>query len=77
MFIEYGFWAKVIEKDNWLPYFCKMYKKDQIKGLVAIILFSIIGVTYFLSDSKDLLLTISIVAFIIWLISLYVLNRRF
>ncbi len=54
-----------------------MYKKDQIKGIIAIILFSIIGIVYFFSDDSSLLTTVSILAFIIWLVTMITINRRY
>lgn len=54
-----------------------MYRKDQIKGIIALILFGAIGLTYLLTKDDDIALIVSSLAFIIWLISLYKLNRRF
>ncbi|MEX2379279.1 MAG: hypothetical protein WD530_00935 [Vicingaceae bacterium] len=53
-----------------------MYRKDQIKGIIAIILFGIIGLTYLLTKDDDIAVIVSSIAFVVWLISMYILNRR-
>lgn len=53
-----------------------MYRKDQKKGIVALILFGIIGVTYYFFDEGDITLTVSIVCLFAWLVTMYVLNKR-
>ena len=53
-----------------------MYRKDQIKGIVAIILFALIGITYWLTENDDVVVTVSIIALLIWLLSMYFLNRH-
>jgi hypothetical protein len=53
-----------------------MYRKDQIKGIIALLLFSIIGITFWLSGEEDVSLYVSLGAFGIWLVSMYWLNRR-
>lgn len=58
-------------------YFCSMYKKDQIKGIVAIVLFSIIGISFLLFPDGPIPEIISVVSFAIWLIAMFVLNKKF
>ena len=55
-------------------YFRSMYRKDQIKGIVALILFACIGLSYLLFD-KDFAKWVAIVAIVIWLSTIYFLNR--
>jgi len=52
-----------------------MYKKDQQKGIIALILFSAIGISY-VFFSKEIAKITAVVGFIIWLIAMYVLNKK-
>lgn len=53
-----------------------MYKKDQVKGIIALILFGIIGISYYFFKDGDETLTISIICLLAWLLIMYVLNKR-
>lgn len=53
-----------------------MYRKDQLKGIIALILFAIIGCVYFFSKDDDLILTVCIIALFIWLVAMYFLNKK-
>jgi len=53
-----------------------MYRKDQIKGIIALILFGTIGLSYFLFD-KDVAKWVALVCTIAWLASMYFLNKKF
>jgi hypothetical protein len=53
-----------------------MYRKDQIKGIVALILFACIGISYFFFQNGDVTKTISIIGIVIWLGLMYFLNRK-
>jgi hypothetical protein len=53
-----------------------MYRKDQIKGIIALILFSAIGLSYLITESEDISLIVSIICLGIWLVGMFILNRR-
>lgn len=53
-----------------------MYRKDQIKGIIALILFGIIGISYYFFEESDITVTISIVCLFLWLLSMYILNKE-
>ena len=52
-----------------------MYKKDQQKGIIALILFGAIGISYVLFSEK-LAKIAAVAGFVIWLIAMYVLNKK-
>ena len=52
-----------------------MYKKDQQKGIIAIILFGAIGISYFFF-SEEIAKGTAVAGIIIWLIAMFLLNRR-
>lgn len=54
-----------------------MYRKDQIKGIVAIILFSIIGISFLVFPDSSLPEIISIFCFLMWLVAMYFINKKF
>ncbi len=55
-----------------------MYRKEQIKGIIAIILFGIIGISFFIfGRDSDLLKFVALGCFILWLISMFFVNRKF
>lgn len=55
-----------------------MYRKDQVKGIIAIILFGIIGVSFFVfGDESPLTKYIALGAFVIWLIATYFIRKNF
>jgi len=51
-----------------------MYHKDKIKSVIALILFAIIGLSYWLFG-KEIVGYVGIGALVIWLGSMYFLNR--
>lgn len=52
-----------------------MYKKDQQKGIIAIILFGAIGISYaFFSEAFAK--GVAVGGIIIWLVAMYLLNKR-
>lgn len=53
-----------------------MYRKDQIKGIIALVLFACIGISYFFNKNGDITMTVSIISVVIWLVSMYFLNKR-
>ncbi|MEQ8625907.1 MAG: hypothetical protein RJQ00_01155 [Vicingaceae bacterium] len=52
-----------------------MYKKDQQKGIIALILFGAIGMSYLFFSEKVAKIA-AVVGFAIWLIAMYVLNKK-
>ncbi|NBG66293.1 hypothetical protein [Acidiluteibacter ferrifornacis] len=55
-----------------------MYRKDQLKGIVAIILFGLIGISFFIfGDESTITRYVAIISFAIWLISIYFINKKF
>jgi len=52
-----------------------MYRKDQIKGIIALILFACIGLSYFFLGD-DATKYVTVLAIFIWLGSMYYLNRK-
>ncbi len=55
-----------------------MYRKDQVKGIVAISLFSIIGVSFFVfGDDSPITKYTAMIAFLIWLVSIYIIGKKF
>ncbi len=52
-----------------------MYKKDQQKGIIALILFGSIGLTYALFD-KSTAKVVAVISIVIWLISMFMLNKK-
>lgn len=60
----------------WFLYFRIMYRKDQIKGIVALILFACIGISYYFFKDGDVTKTISIIGIAIWLGLIYFQNKR-
>ncbi len=52
-----------------------MYRKDQIKGIVAIILFASIGISYALFD-KEIAKIVAVIGLVIWLSTMYILNKK-
>lgn len=54
-----------------------MYRKDQIKGIIAIILFGIIGLSFWLFPDSSVPEYISIAAFLLWLLAMMLVNRKF
>lgn len=53
-----------------------MYRKDQIKGIIALILFGIIALSYWLFEDGDETISVSIAALFAWFISMYFLNKK-
>lgn len=55
-----------------------MYRKDQVKGIVAVILFGIIGISFFVfGDESPITKYIALGAFLVWLVSIYVIGKKF
>jgi len=55
-----------------------MYRKDQVKGIVAIILFGIIGISFFIfGEESDVTRYVAIIACAMWLVSMYFINKKF
>ncbi|MEQ8909942.1 MAG: hypothetical protein RIC95_12160 [Vicingaceae bacterium] len=54
-----------------------MYRKDQIKGIIALVLFGALGLCYWFTEDDDVMVTAGIIALLLWLGSMYFLNRRF
>jgi len=52
-----------------------MYRKDRIKGIVALILFGTIGISYWILG-EEFTKWIAIVAIGVWLMTIYILNRK-
>jgi hypothetical protein len=52
-----------------------MYRKDQIKGIVAIILFGVIGISYAILG-EEIAKGAAIAGIIIWFTSMYFLNKK-
>lgn len=55
-------------------YFRLMFRKDQIKGIIALILFACIGLSYFLFN-EEIAKWVAVAGVIAWLVSMYYLNR--
>ncbi|MCB0803854.1 MAG: hypothetical protein HND54_10110 [Bacteroidetes bacterium] len=54
-----------------------MYRKDQIKGIIALVLFGCIAIAYFFFENEEIAKTASIIGIALWLISMYFLNKKF
>jgi hypothetical protein len=55
-----------------------MYRKDQVKGIVAIILFGIIGISFFVfGDESSITKYITLISCGAWLVSMYFVNKKF
>lgn len=52
-----------------------MYRKDQLKGIAALIIFGSIALIYFFFG-KDIAKIFAVVGFIIWIGTMYHLNKR-
>jgi len=51
-----------------------MYRKDQLKGILALILFGCIGLSYFFLGDETTK-WVAVFAIIVWLGSMYFLNK--
>tara|TARA_R110002072_G_scaffold220291_6_gene377784 strand:- start:1859 stop:2020 length:162 start_codon:yes stop_codon:yes gene_type:complete len=51
-----------------------MYRKDQIKGIVALVLFGLIALSYWLFG-KEIAKWVATGGFVVWLATMYFLNR--
>lgn len=54
-----------------------MYRKDQIKGIIALVLFGIMGISFLLFPDSAVPEYISIVCLIVWLIAMFLVNKKF
>lgn len=55
-----------------------MYRKDQIKGIIAVSLFGILGICFFVfGEDNDILKFVALGCCIIWLISMFIVNKKF
>ena len=55
-----------------------MYRKDQVKGIVAIVLFGLIGICFFVfGEDSEVTRYVAIIACGMWLVSMYIINKKF
>ncbi len=58
--------------------FAIMYRKDQLKGIIAIVLFGIIGICFFVfGEDSPILKGVALGGVVAWLVSMVILNRKF
>ncbi|MDB9775209.1 hypothetical protein OAB47_03135 [Vicingaceae bacterium] len=55
-----------------------MYRKDQVKGIVAIILFGLIGISFFVFGGDSTITKYTALGgCLVWLVSIYVIGKKF
>ena len=52
-----------------------MYREDQIKGTIALILFAAIGLTYWLFE-EEVAKVVAVIALVIWLATMFLINKK-